>query len=98
MLPVMSVKGDHVVTLTYYRRGKGIVVGDLVDFVHPVVPGEGVMKRVIGLPGDFVLKGERNAKGEHLMNQVSHDEDITYGLESLDSNKQECRLNSNSGT
>ena len=31
------------------------MVGDLVDFVHPIIPGIGAVKRIVGMPGDFVV-------------------------------------------
>src|SRR5438132_1329076 len=38
-----------------YRRGRGIRVGDIITFVHPVNPTSAHgCKRVIGMPGDFV--------------------------------------------
>ena len=54
MLPTLSAKGDGVFVNTTFRRGRGIKVGDCVDFEHPMVPGVGAIKRVIGMPGDFV--------------------------------------------
>lgn len=57
MLPTLSAKGDGVLVSTIHRRGRGVKVGDCVDFEHPMVPGVGAIKRVIGMPGDFV---ERN--------------------------------------
>jgi inner membrane protease subunit 1 len=54
MLPTLHVSHDHVLIDARYRRGRDIAVGDVVEFKHPVVPGEGVIKRVVGMPGDFV--------------------------------------------
>lgn len=75
MLPTMAVKGDRVYVDKLYRRGRGIQVGDVVDFKHPLHPGEGAIKRVLGMPGDFVLRdtpeieGEKG-KGKGMMTQV----------------------------
>ena len=60
MLPTLSVDGDGVVISRYYRRGRGIQVGDAVAFKHPVVPETGAIKRVVGMPGDFVATGEKD--------------------------------------
>ena len=61
MLPTLNVIGDWVYISKLYRRGKGIQVGDVVSFKHPLVPGMRASKRVLGMPGDFVL---RNTPGE----------------------------------
>ena len=54
MLPTLADHGDGVLISTFHRRGRGVKVGDCVDFKHPLVPGAGAIKRVIGMPGDFV--------------------------------------------
>lgn len=56
MLPTFEVIGDSVILSRYYRRGRGIKVGDIVSFDSVVEPGESVIKRVLGLPGDYVLR------------------------------------------
>lgn len=55
MLPTLSVNDDWILTSKYHRRGRGVRVGDVVDFAHPLVVGEGAVKRVVGMPGDFVV-------------------------------------------
>lgn len=55
MLPTIQSFGDYVLISKYYRRGRGVQVGDIVSFRHPVREGEFAMKRVIGMQGDFVL-------------------------------------------
>lgn len=64
MLPTLSVNGDAVLLSKYYRRGRGVRVGDLVTFSHPREPDAGALKRVVGMPGDFVCTGERVRGGE----------------------------------
>ena len=59
MVPTLSAKGDWIAIDKRYRRGKGIRVGDVVDFMHPMVPGTGAVKRVVGMPGDFVVSNWR---------------------------------------
>jgi len=59
MLPTLSVNGDAVLLSRYHRRGRGVKVGDLVTFRHPLEPEEGALKRVVGMPGDFVCTGQR---------------------------------------
>ena len=72
MLPTLTVEGDEVMISKYYRRGRGIKVGDVVSFSHPMEPGFGALKRVVALPGDFVMTGESNVRGEGLIVQVGH--------------------------
>ena len=57
MLPTIYLDGECVLVNLRHRRGRGIQVGDIVSAAHPIKLGEGVMKRVIGMPGDFVLSG-----------------------------------------
>lgn len=55
MLPNINSSGDWLWISKYYRRGRGIKVGDLVSFQHPVRLGDYAVKRIMGLEGDFVL-------------------------------------------
>ena len=57
MLPTIAAFGEHVVISKYYRRGREVKVGDLVSFKHPLHVGEHAVKRVLGMPGDFVMVG-----------------------------------------
>ncbi|SMR48207.1 unnamed protein product [Zymoseptoria tritici ST99CH_1E4] len=54
MLPTIYSSGEWVFISKYYRRGRGVIPGDLVSFDHPVKEGRAI-KRVIALSGDFVL-------------------------------------------
>ncbi|PIA94862.1 hypothetical protein CB0940_08248 [Cercospora beticola] len=54
MLPTFAYTGDLVCLSRYYRRGRGIQLGDLVSFKIPIKDEYG-LKRVVGMPGDFVL-------------------------------------------
>ncbi|KAI9830462.1 MAG: hypothetical protein M1826_004699 [Phylliscum demangeonii] len=69
MLPTINLQGDAVVTSRMYARGRGIGVGDVVSFWHPMFPGVSACKRVIGMPGDFVLKGTPGGNSD-LMIQI----------------------------
>lgn len=68
MLPTLNVwseeGGFEFVLVSYlHRRGRGICVGDIISFYHPVRRGHVAMKRVVAMPGDFVLRdtpGEGN--------------------------------------
>lgn len=54
MLPGWEIWGEGAVVSKLYRRGRDIRVGDLVKFKVPVTEEEAI-KRVAGLPGDYVL-------------------------------------------
>ncbi|MCJ1456397.1 hypothetical protein MMC28_006758 [Mycoblastus sanguinarius] len=69
MIPTLSVQGDCVYIDKSFRRGRGVKVGDLIDFKHPLVLGQGAVKRVMGMPGDFVVK-DMGEGGEARMIQV----------------------------
>ena len=56
MLPTLEVTNDWVLISRFYRRGRDVAVGDIVTFDSVAEPGE-VIKRVLGLEGDYVLKG-----------------------------------------
>jgi mitochondrial inner membrane protease subunit 1 len=69
MLPTFNASHDWVFISKYYRRGRDISVGDVVSFKHPVRVGENAIKRVVGMPGNFVLAGTPG-RGEGRMLQV----------------------------
>lgn len=62
MIPTLASDGEAMVIDKTCRRGRNIKVGDLVAFNHPVAETQAI-KRVIGMPGDFVLAGTPEAKG-----------------------------------
>ncbi|KAL8717056.1 MAG: hypothetical protein Q9225_005664 [Loekoesia sp. 1 TL-2023] len=73
MLPTLAAQGDLVWISSYYRHGKGVKVGDLISFKHPCVPGAAALKRVGGMPGDFVMRDVYeggDGKGREMMLQV----------------------------
>lgn len=70
MLPTFEVRDDWVLIDKGYRRGRGVQVGDVVSFDSVVEPGVGVIKRVLGLAGDYVML-ETPETGSTKMIQVS---------------------------
>ena len=56
MLPTIAWEGDWIILSKLHRYGRGIEVGDMISFHHPVRQGVFGIKRVIGMPGDFVLR------------------------------------------
>ena len=71
MLPTVKILGDVVYTSKRYARGNGIQFGDLVEFKHPMVPSEAALKRVMGLPGDFVREDGGLGSGDRMIQVVS---------------------------
>ncbi|KAI1332096.1 LexA/Signal peptidase [Xylariaceae sp. FL0255] len=55
MLPTFMATNEWFVTDKRFRRGRGVRVGDCVAYSIPVDPGEEALKRIIGMPGDYVL-------------------------------------------
>ncbi|KAK5627393.1 hypothetical protein RRF57_003108 [Xylaria bambusicola] len=55
MLPTFLIMDEWFITDKRYRRGRGIQVGDCVAYSIPVEPGQEGLKRVMGMPGDYVL-------------------------------------------
>lgn len=70
MAPTLNATGDWVLISRKHRRGRDIEIGDVVNFYHPVKIGEGNVKRVVGMPGDFVLR-DTPGKGDGLLLKVS---------------------------
>lgn len=56
MVPTINPSGQWVIISKSYRRGKGVEVGDIVSYRHVIEPWSSASKRVIGMPGDFVLR------------------------------------------
>ena len=56
MLPTINSFGDAVLVSKYYRRGRGVKVGDIISYKHPIIPEMKALKRVVGMEGDFVLR------------------------------------------
>ncbi len=56
MLPTMAAEGGWVVISLMHKRGHGIKIGDLVSYDIPVRQGFRGIKRVVGMPGDFVVR------------------------------------------
>ncbi|KAK1965944.1 LexA/Signal peptidase [Colletotrichum sublineola] len=55
MLPTFEIAGEYLVADKNYRLGRGVAVGDLVYYKIPIFPKASGIKRVVGMPGDFVL-------------------------------------------
>ncbi|KAK3326518.1 peptidase S24/S26A/S26B/S26C [Apodospora peruviana] len=58
MLPTFEVIGDCFVVSHRHRFGRDVMVGDIVVYNIPVNNNNSIgVKRVLGMPGDYVLTG-----------------------------------------
>lgn len=55
MLPTFEVANEMILISHWHRRGRGVVAGDVVTYSIPTDPRNKGVKRVLGLPGDYVL-------------------------------------------
>lgn len=67
MLPTFEVLGDWTIISKQFRRGRGIEVGDVVAFASVVEPGEEVVKRVLALEGDYVLRNTPDTGSDEML-------------------------------
>lgn len=74
MLPTFLVDGQWFAVDRGARRGRGVAVGDCVLYAIPVVGaaerrarGDEGVKRVMGLPGDYVLLNSPDSGSEKMM-------------------------------
>lgn len=70
MMPSLSASGEWVLLSKYYRRGRGVEVGDVVSFRHPLDVDMLALKRVIGLGGDFVVRDAPHRTSGDVMVQI----------------------------
>jgi inner membrane protease subunit 1 len=70
MLPSFDIYGTRALCSRLHRRGKDVEVGDLIDYRIPIFTGVNGIKRVIGMPGDYVLVDSPDS-GSQEMIQVS---------------------------
>lgn len=71
MVPTFSVDGDWIAAdMTHARNRKGALrIGDLVLYRIPLDDGNGI-KRLVGMPGDYVSVGTPGERGAERMIQV----------------------------
>jgi hypothetical protein len=59
MLPLLPVASARILMLPWWNaRGRRVRVGDVVAALDPRIPGERVVKRVVGMGGDWVAVGD----------------------------------------
>jgi mitochondrial inner membrane protease subunit 1 len=71
MLPTLEVMGDRVLISKHYRRGRDVKVGDMVTFRSVVDPEDNVIKRVIGLEGDYVLRNTPGSRNDSMIQVIT---------------------------
>lgn len=72
MLPTIALERDWVCISKLHARGRGVEVGDLISFKSPIEPGANSLKRVLGMPGDFVERDTPSTNGEGRLLRVSY--------------------------
>ena len=72
MLPTLHFNGDTVMISKLHSGGRWIQIGDIVSFDHPVRQGTTGIKRVVGMPGDLVLKNTPETNDMMLMVPENH--------------------------
>lgn len=74
MYPTLETNGQFLLGSMRYKYGKGIGVGDVIIFKNPLYLNDHVAKRVIGMPGDLVLRntppGDNRRHPKELMVEV----------------------------
>lgn len=71
MLPTFTVDGDWLAVDMTARLGRRVRVGDLVLYKIPLDAHMIGVKRIVGMPGDYVGLGTPGETGEDQMIQVS---------------------------
>ncbi|ETN45023.1 signal peptidase I [Cyphellophora europaea CBS 101466] len=61
MMPTIPASNALTVISRWYSHGRGIKLGDIVQASNPVFKDQMVGKRVVGMPGDYVLRDEAMA-------------------------------------
>jgi signal peptidase I len=57
MLPTLEADNTWLLQSRWHSRGRGVEVGDLVSYKIPIFENHFAIKRVLGMPGDYVLTG-----------------------------------------
>jgi mitochondrial inner membrane protease subunit 1 len=72
MVPTFTVQGDWILSDMTCRRGRGVGVGDVVMYRIPISDINCGVKRIIGMPGDYVtLRNPYDLSGSQVI-QVRH--------------------------
>jgi len=69
MIPALAASGDWVLLDKLYTKSSDLKIGDLVSFAHPLDPESRAIKRIVGMPGDFVCR-DTPGEGRGVMMRV----------------------------
>ncbi len=67
MLPTFEVIGEQLLISRRHRYGRNLLVGDLVVYKIPTYPETEGVKRVLGLPGDYVLMNSPDSESDTMI-------------------------------
>ena len=56
MYPTIHFRNDWLLVGKYYKFGRGVELGDVIVAKSPLFKHQHLGKRVVGLPGDYVLR------------------------------------------
>ena len=70
MLPTIDMSDEWMLTSKRHRHGRGVQVGDMVVYKIPIFRDVDGMKRVLGMPGDYVLIDSPESGSDNMI-QVS---------------------------
>lgn len=71
MFPTLHIRGDCLVISKRHRYGRGIAVGDIVVYKQPQFASMVSSKRVLGMPGDYVVVDIPCGEGDPDANEQS---------------------------
>ncbi|KAJ2981607.1 hypothetical protein NQ176_g1925 [Zarea fungicola] len=94
MLPTFNLFGDWILIDMRCSLGRGVAVGDLVAYKIPIKRYQMGVKRIIGMPGDFVSTGTPGEDGEDATIQVSSQHPVIalHGM-IYDTDNANCYIN-----
>lgn len=71
MIPTLHRYGDSLIISKLHKYGRGIQVGDIIVYKQPQFSQIRSTKRVLGMPGDYVVTDVPCRKGEPDVNEQS---------------------------
>jgi inner membrane protease subunit 1 len=56
MYPTFPSEQSLSIVSRWHRRGRGVKIGDIIEAENPMFMNQPVGKRIVGMPGDYVIK------------------------------------------
>ncbi len=72
MLPTIQIWGEWLVVSKRHRYGRDVQVGDIVIYTVPIYPNTDGAKRVLGMPGDYVLLNSPDSDSDAMTQVRNH--------------------------